>query len=308
MQIPEYKAHDSLRVILALLFAILALVALGFWGKDSLHALYLRDRDTPVGLVINATIVLLMLLGLISLVRVLWHYHLEARAMRVFLRNSEINEHRPLVGISAHRLIAERYLAMDSLHRRHARVEHAAMASITVAFEATRLSTARYINNILILAGVFGTIVSLSIALLGASDLLGSFDDTSGMNQVIYGMSTALSTTITAIVCYLFYGLFFLKTQNVQTRFLGTLERVTNEMLRPRFEVSSEGINAQLEDLLNALQSAAEKLTTTHENNSTAEAILASALQEHDARMVQVLSYLDGITRTLNHGFRLESD
>ena len=105
-----------------------------------------------------------------------------------------------------------RYKTLLDLYSRRTAINHNALASTLMAQESSYISFPKFVNNILILTGVFGTIVSLSIALLGASDMLGNINDGDGLGVVIHGMSTALSTTMTAILAYLFFGYFYLKT------------------------------------------------------------------------------------------------
>jgi len=122
----------------------------------------------------------------------------------------------PLKGINPRSLIARRYSVIVAMSERNARINQSALAATQAADEGTRTSFAKYVSNFLILTGVFGTCVALSIALTGVTHLLDSVEGAGDMSLVMHGMSTALSTTITAIVSYLFFGYFYLKLIDAQ--------------------------------------------------------------------------------------------
>ena len=162
------------------------------------------------------------------------------------------------LALGVERLDRDRHVGGNPEQGRAVRLNrHGALAAMLTADESTRLGVVRFINNILILTGVFGTIVALSIALLGASDLLEGAPGGGNMGLVIHGMSTALSTTITAIVCYLFYGYFNLKLSDAQSHLLGSIEEVTTIYLLPRFSHDSESMLHEVAGLIHEVKPAA---------------------------------------------------
>ena len=203
----ETRRNFSRRMLFRLVFFGVIAVAILLASYGYINDLYLENQLTPVGLIINGGIMLAFLLGLIKIISSLWFYMQEESALARFVRQFKDDDAaRLLKGVNPNSVIARRYNTIRSLSERHVRINHGALASTLLADESTRTSFARYIGNILILTGVFGTIVSLSVALVGASSLLETAQDTGSMGLVIHGMSTALSTTITAILCYLCYG------------------------------------------------------------------------------------------------------
>ena len=116
----------------------------------------------------------------------------EERALGVFMANIQTRHPELTDGVARESLIHERHDSLLLMNYQRAPIDHSALAATLVANESTRLGVPRYINNILILTGVFGTIISLSIALLGASNLLQDSADISSMSLIIHGMSTAL--------------------------------------------------------------------------------------------------------------------
>ncbi len=94
---------------------------------------------------------------------------------------------------------------------------------------------------------MFGTIVSLSIALLGASDVIRATTEMGGLDMIIHGMSTALSTTMTAIFTYLFFGYFYLRLMDAQTHVVSRIESATSRQLLPRFQIEPERAAEQLQ-------------------------------------------------------------
>ena len=199
----NYSRNTLLRMIV---LAALA-AGVGFWKFDLINQVYFKDQLTTMGVVINGAILALFAVGLLRTVIILLSYVGEEAALTRFVRNVEKRpDADPLKGISVSSMIGRRYATMRRLHEARTPINQNALASTLVASESTRNGTPRFINNILILTGVFGTIVSLSIALIGASNVLENAVSATGMGMVIHGMSTALSTTITAIVCYVFFG------------------------------------------------------------------------------------------------------
>ena len=213
----QLRRNFSRNILIRMIILSAIIAALMVWRFEFINQVYFRDQLTPTGLIINGTIVGLFAIGILRMITIFLHYAQEENALIRFLRNLREGEQDPLNRIHKKALIANRYRTMQGLYKANCPINHGSLASTLVANESTRNSLPKFINNILILTGVFGTIVSLSIALIGASDLLATSINVGGMGMVVHGMSTALSTTITAIVCFIFFGYFNLKLSDVQT-------------------------------------------------------------------------------------------
>lgn len=308
MQARKFDSDHSNGILwrIGLLLLIIAFGAMAV--RKHVTELYFGQTLTSTGLVINGAIIVLFLAGIISVVLELLRLNKEEKAIARFYRNQQTDSTRPLAGIASTRLISERYTAAETQYRKHLPINHGALAQIMVAHESSRLGLPRFINNILILTGVFGTIVSLSIALVGASDMLSPDSDMSGMNMVIHGMSTALSTTITAIVCFIVFGFAFYKTSDAQTRVIATIESITVDHLLPRFHVGQDKINGELHELILSLREVVTHMQTAQHNARAVEKQIADGLTTHDQRMAGVVSTMRNMESLLQRGFRIDPD
>ncbi len=307
MKLPNFKPRYSFSILITLGVAFVLIGAVIAWQWPGIHKLYFETGASSIGLVINASILGLFFLGIANIIMGLLRYHDEEVQMATFIDNVQ-QQNKPLAGVKSRSMIARRYFALEALREQMAPIEPGPLASILQAEEAGRLSTARFVQNTLILAGVFGTIVSLSIALLGASDLLRESGAGEGIDKVIYGMSTALSTTVTAIVSYFVLGFFNTKAIDAQTRLILMVETVSNQLLMPRFQSTPASVNERLDQLVAALTRAAESLAKSRDEDKKLEMLLERGHAESAGRMAEILTYMESIQRTLYNGFRLPGD
>ena len=292
------------------------------WQFDFINSVYFQNQLTHTGIVLNSAIFSLFALGVLRIIWLLFGYAREESAILKVIANIE-QGFKPLSEVPEERIITRRYRIMEQLHSTHTPINHGALASTLVATESTRNSFPKFINNILILSGVFGTIVSLSIALVGATDLLESAVNMDGMGMVVHGMSTALSTTITAISCYVYFGYFFLKLTDAQTNLVSTVEQLTSNHFMPRFHIQSETVLHQFADLIRTLQALLGQMTNSQksyqelaeEMRSSQSAfedletrIISALVDVHRTRLQPVNEEINDIKRLLRLGFRLPEE
>ncbi|MES9870553.1 MAG: hypothetical protein ABW082_01150 [Sedimenticola sp.] len=319
MESIQFRSNLSRKVLVRMIIIAALSAALLVWKLDFINDVYFRDQLTATGLIINGSILALFVLGIVKIIWILLAYGKEERNMKRFVENLEDNAN-PLTDVNEKSIISHRFRTMETLHQSNTPVNHNALASTLVASESTRNSFPKFINNILILTGVFGTIVSLSIALIGASDLLASAVNVDGMGLVVHGMSTALSTTITAIVCYIYFGYFYLKLTDVQTNLVSAVEQVTNNYLLPRFQVQTESILYEFTGLIRSLQGLVNQMEGSQESyNQLADEMkksqqafedlenrIGSALVEiYKTKIQPVADDMNDIKKLLKIGFRL---
>ena len=288
---------------LVVLGAIVVIILLA--NYQFINELYLKNQQTPVGFIVNGGILLVFLLGLVKIVTTLSYYMQEEASLARFVRQSTKDPEKLMKGVSPKSVIARRHNTIQKLSDEHARINHSALAATLQADEYTRISFTRYVSNILILTGVFGTIVSLSVALMGTSDLLDSAQDSGSMGLVIHGMSTALSTTITAILCYLFYGYFYLKLCDAQTHFLTGVEEVTSVYLLPKYSRDSESMLHEVAGLIHGLSVAARGMQDIQQEYAAAGNRLNVIAADLGEQMSGMTRSVDGIKGLLREGFRL---
>lgn len=295
------------RGVLVRLVAVLVVVTVVLAANtDFITKVYLKQQLTHTGYIINGSIIVLFLLGIGRVIGGLLRYMREEQALQHFAASIDNATTETNTGIPARSLISQRFQTILSLNRQSAPINHAALASTLVARESTTISLPKFINNILILTGVFGTIISLSIALVGTSNILGSSPQEVGdMGMVIHGMSTALSTTITAIVCYLIYGYFYIKLTDAQTHVLSEVEQVTAVYLLPRYAHTPDNIVHHVAGLVKELQEVARNMRTAQSDYVDAGSQLHSIVSTLDQRVKPVSEDLSSIKRILNEGFRL---
>jgi hypothetical protein len=302
----QFKASFSRAVLIQLFILSLLLCAIIFLNLDFVRNIYLEKQVTSTGYIVNGSIIVLFLLGLIRIISLLLRYSREESALAKFIRNVENDSVRPIDNISSSTLIHRRYASVVEISKHNVAVNHSALASTMLANESTRLSLPRFISNILILTGVFGTIVSLSIALLGASNIIDSAAGGLGnMGMVIHGMSTALSTTTTAIVCYLFFGYFYLKLTDVQTQLLSGIEQATAMYIMPRFTYQTDSMLHEVGVLVRALREAAENMSRVEVDFEQAGRNMNVLTGTYGERLGRLGKDIEDIKLLLKHGFRL---
>lgn len=304
----QYKTNYSRHILFQFLMLSVLLGFLILINHEFLFNFYIKNQATNTGYIVNGSILGLFLLGLFRIISLLLRYSREENALSRFIKNVENEELLPTERINKKSLIYNRYISVLEISKHNVAVNHSALASTLVATESTRLSLPRFISNILILTGVFGTIISLSIALLGASDIIDSADGISGMSIVIHGMSTALSTTATAIVCYLFFGYFYMKLTDVQTELLSGIEQATTLFIMPRFTYQTDSMLHEVGNLVKALHEAARTMTATQVDFAEAGRILNELTSSYANRLTQLTTDIDEIKSLLRHGFRLSPD
>ncbi len=296
------------KILTQFLVLAAAIIAVVIWQQDFLHAVYAENQVTQVGLFINGGIGLLFFAGIYQIVREFKRPESEETALNQTLSNLE-NKNAALEGVSAESLIANRYETLVDLHQQHAVINHSALAATVVALESSRVSFPKFVHNVLILTGVFGTVVSLSIALLGASDVIVSTTETGGLGMIIHGMSTALSTTMTAIFAYLFFGYFYLRLMDAQTHMVSSLESSTTRILLPMFQIEPEKAAEQLSQIVKTAAALVERLDQSQASYAEVAADLRNLFVSYRDEMQRNSDGLTKMTKVLREGFRLdESD
>jgi hypothetical protein len=306
MDIQRLLTGLSLKIIIQFGVVVAAGIALVVLNFDLIYPFYFENQLTNTGIFINGAILGLFMIGLGNIFYHLLRYRREEIAIAGFVNNVESIKTDLMEGLPADSMVVRRQLTLRSIQRSSGEINHGALAAMLNADEATHFGLIRFINNILILTGVFGTIVSLSIALLGASDLIDSANASlGGMGLVIHGMSTALSTTITAIVSYVIFGYFYTRLNDVQTHCLSGIEQLTSVYLLPRYVKSSDDIVHKMGDLIKSVIHATDKLKQTQDTYQNAAMALHQTISTHQQQIDQLVDEIHGIKQILRAGFRL---
>ena len=303
------RRNYSRNTLFRMTLLAVAVAVLSVWKFDLINSVYFKDQLTNTGLVINGAILVLFIIGLLRSVGILLSYMREEGNLVRFIRNLEKRpDMDPLKGINTGTMIARRYVTMRRLHEARTPINQNALAATLVATESTHNGLPRYINNILILSGVFGTIVSLSMALIGASDVLENAISASGMGMVIHGMSTALSTTITAIVCYVLFGYIYQRLTDAQTNLISGIEQVTTAYLMPKFQVQTDSVLYEFTGLIRSLQGLVDQLQKSQLGFESTQDQLVDTLDHYRRKVDGLDEHLGAIQHHLRQGFRLRDD
>ena len=303
------RKNQSERILIQIAVVLVLLVVAVIWQFDYLSDLYIENQLTRVGWVINSAILALFLVGMGRMIHLFVHYRKEEIAMDAFSsaiaagKEEEIGDVLPKDSI-----IGQRYWTIAGFFRARTEINHNALASTLLARETSKTSFVKFINNILILAGVFGTIVSLTVALLGASTAMSATESLRGIDIVIHGMSTALSTTMTAIVSYFMFGYFYLKLLDTQSYILGRVEHETATQMIPRYQVATRSPEQALGEMLTSTVETIDKFNSFINQIQSLGVAQKEMLDNFEKLNEQNMHLLSDIRSILRAGFRLRDD
>ena len=299
------QSHYTRRVLVQMGVVIIILACVVFWQWQTLEQIYVQNQVNRVGWAINGLIALLFFCGVAELIRRFIEYHGQENAISRFLNNVRTNDD-PIAGLDKNDMVVQRYLTLKDLNHRRAVINQNALAATLLASEASRNSFLKFIHNVLILTGVFGTIISLSISLLGASDMLQGVNPTAGepngLGTMIYGMSTALSTTMTAIIAYLFFGYFYIKLTDTQTYLISRVEEVTATTLLPHLQLDKDIVIRDFSDSIHKASELIQRFDSAQHQYSES----ALKLQQATADLAQNVEAQTRLSEQATHAQMLE--
>lgn len=297
------RCYLTLTQMVVLLFLLGALLLL---NKDQVVAFFYKTQAGQLGLVLNGLILMIFLLGLVRMIFMFLNYSREQDILFQFIQRTEENAANPAYNLPESALVVKRYYAVQTIARQRAPVNQAALASTLMAGQTSQFTLVRFVNSILILAGVLGTVISLAVALMGAAGLMNSPDNMQNMWDIIGGMSNSLSTTVTAIVCYVFFAYFYLRLQDARTQLLANIEDVTSLYILPRFKHAENNILHDVAVLAADLRKAADNITLVQDRFLQAGERLQLAVDDLQAVVAQSGDSIRVIRDSVREGFRLD--
>lgn len=277
MNIRKSSAKGTVFQIVLFLIAVAGLI---LYFKESIAKFYLESGISTTGLVINSIIIALFVIGMIRILMTLFRYIGEHHAVVKMVSFLKDNVSNPSTKLPADSMIVRRYKAVQWVAKQGGAVNQAALASSCNAAENTRLTVIRFVHSTLILAGVFGTVVSLSMALIGAAGLLGSPEGVKEMGAIIGGMSSALSSTITAITCFFVFAYFYLRLNDSRIQLLTNIEDVTSLYMLPKVSQTETSMVHQVTELTKSLNEAADRLVHVEHTFMNAGLTLQNAVND----------------------------
>ena len=316
MNTQKTKSHRALmQMVISLVVVLAAVAGIGAWRWELVRGIYFVDAKT---ILLNGLIFLIFISGVVYLVRAYIHCRFEEKQVERFIREKQIGEFTP-EALPPNALITRRYETISELHQRGVPIHHGALAAIMAAEETLQQSYPRFVNNVLILTGVFGTIVSLIFALVGATSILGTAEPGKGMEVMLLGMNTALTTTATAIVCFFLFTYFYHRLTDIQHYLFGRLEEAVLVHIVPEFAFDTEAIQYKTEKLIRELRQLVTEVSKgadfiqqsleglNRHNEATlqkAEAVIDKHNHQLD-KTETLLMKLEKIKEVLVDGFRL---
>ena len=286
--------------------ALLLFVALLYWQRSVLTEVYWGPLATELGMVVNGIIAVLFLVALGRIFYLLFAYIYENQSIDQFEEQMDFGLTEAGIEDLSNSLIVQRYRVLQQSRTELDRPQQAALSAILLNQEMTRLGLIRLIQSLLILLGVFGTVASLSLALVGASDLLSFPQNGGGITLVVHGMATALSTTMTAIGTYLVLTLIFSRLVASQSSVCQRIEMLTLRRVLPLVTRGGGNLAHTLALRLEDLNQVAIALAEVHDRLTPhLEAMRHErhVQNEHSKRLEETLQ---GINQTLKKGFRLD--
>ena len=305
LKLIKTRYYLTLSQILAVLFLLTALV---FFNKERLTVFFQTTKAGQLGLILNGAILLIFLLGLGRMIGIFLSYSREQDVLQRFVKRATENAVDPSYTLPISALVVRRYSAVQTIANQQATVNHGALASTLVASQQARFTLVRFVNSILILAGVLGTVISLAVALMGAAGLMNSPDNMKNMWDIIGGMSNSLSTTVTAIVCYVFFAYFYLRLQDARTQLLANIEDVTSLYILPRFKYVEPDLLGDVALLSADLRRAAEGIILVQNSFLQTGERLQLAVDDLHAVISQSGDNIRIIRESVREGFRLNRE
>ncbi len=294
------------RMVLQAGVALILFAALLLWQADVLTEIYWGAMATRLGMIVNGIIAAMFLVALARSFYLLFAYFRENRSTDQFEEQLDFGLTEAGIENLSGSLIVQRYRVLQQSRSELERPQQAILSAILLNQEVARLGLVRLIQSLLILLGVFGTVASLSLALVGATDLLSLPQGGGGITMVVRGMATALSTTMTAIAAYLALALIFSRLVASQSSVCQRIELLTLRRIMPSLTQEGGNLTQTLALRLKDLHGVATALAEVQDRLTPHLDATRHDWREQTERSRQVLEALREVNQTLRAGFRLD--
>ena len=124
-------------------------------------------------------------------------------------------------------------------------------------------------------------------------------------NTHLWICATLTLVTTTAIVCYLFFGYFYLKLLDVQTQLFSGIEQVTNIYILPKYTYQADSMLHEVGMLVKELRMAADAMKTSQNYFATAGENLKNMTETSNEKLSSIADSIQAIRQILREGFRL---